>query len=263
MEQELKFDVERGFALPEFGGRPLPRRTFTSTYVDTRRPAPAAGRHHAPAPGREPRRPLAPRAPVRRRPPRVGRARRARKATACVHRPARSVVARWSNARARRAAANPPRRGRRRPEGESGRGRRRCRHGRRRPIGMDRGPSRSRLRRRRRTGGDRQGTAEGRRGGARRRARSSTASSARRLHHRRTATRSDAFGLCSSSNTTRSSRTIPESGSARTSRRCTSCASRRGGPGAATRRPRAGRERLGRAPAHGSEVARRSARPRP
>jgi CHAD domain-containing protein len=34
-EQELKFDAERGFALPELGGRPLPRRTFTSTYVDT------------------------------------------------------------------------------------------------------------------------------------------------------------------------------------------------------------------------------------
>ena len=34
-EQELKFDVEPGFALPELRGRPLPRRTFTSTYVDT------------------------------------------------------------------------------------------------------------------------------------------------------------------------------------------------------------------------------------
>lgn len=34
-ERELKFDVEPGFALPELGGRPLRRRTFTSTYVDT------------------------------------------------------------------------------------------------------------------------------------------------------------------------------------------------------------------------------------
>ena len=31
----MKFDVEPGFALPELRGRPLPRRTFTSTYVDT------------------------------------------------------------------------------------------------------------------------------------------------------------------------------------------------------------------------------------
>ncbi len=35
VQRELKFEVEPGFALPELGGRPLPRRTFTTTYVDT------------------------------------------------------------------------------------------------------------------------------------------------------------------------------------------------------------------------------------
>jgi CHAD domain-containing protein len=35
VERELKFDVVSGFALPELGGRPLPGRTFTATYVDT------------------------------------------------------------------------------------------------------------------------------------------------------------------------------------------------------------------------------------
>jgi CHAD domain-containing protein len=34
-ERELKLDVDRGFALPEVGGKPLTPRTFTSTYFDT------------------------------------------------------------------------------------------------------------------------------------------------------------------------------------------------------------------------------------
>jgi CHAD domain-containing protein len=33
-ERELKLDAEPGFALPDLGGRPLARRTFTSTYFD-------------------------------------------------------------------------------------------------------------------------------------------------------------------------------------------------------------------------------------
>jgi CHAD domain-containing protein len=33
-ERELKLDVEPGFELPDLGGRPLPPRTFTSTYFD-------------------------------------------------------------------------------------------------------------------------------------------------------------------------------------------------------------------------------------
>lgn len=34
-ERELKLDVDPGFALPDLGGKPLPARTFTSTYYDT------------------------------------------------------------------------------------------------------------------------------------------------------------------------------------------------------------------------------------
>ena len=34
-ERELKLDVDPGFTLPEVGGRPIPPRTFTSTYFDT------------------------------------------------------------------------------------------------------------------------------------------------------------------------------------------------------------------------------------
>lgn len=35
LERELKLDPGDGFVLPELGGRPLPSRTFTSTYHDT------------------------------------------------------------------------------------------------------------------------------------------------------------------------------------------------------------------------------------
>src|SRR5262245_53401824 len=35
IERELKFDVEPGFALPDLGGTPVKRRSFTSTYLDT------------------------------------------------------------------------------------------------------------------------------------------------------------------------------------------------------------------------------------
>ncbi len=35
LERELKLDADAGFALPDLGGRQLPARTFTSTYVDT------------------------------------------------------------------------------------------------------------------------------------------------------------------------------------------------------------------------------------
>ena len=31
----MKLDVEPGFALPDLGGKPIPARTFTSTYLDT------------------------------------------------------------------------------------------------------------------------------------------------------------------------------------------------------------------------------------
>jgi CHAD domain-containing protein len=34
-ERELKLDVDPGFQLPDLGGRPIPARTFTSTYFDT------------------------------------------------------------------------------------------------------------------------------------------------------------------------------------------------------------------------------------
>ena len=230
-ERELKLDVDPGFTLPDLGGRPIPPRTFTSTYFDTpehrllrsgitlrRRVENRKGVWQLKLPSDGGRFELEePGGPT---PPRVV-PRPARRAPARRRADAGREAAHAAGRRRRRPAPGPHRGGRR-----HGRRARRC--PRRRLVRGGRG--RGRRGRGRPARRDRQGAAQGRRA-AERRAAQARAGPRRRARRRR-AEDGGPIGrlreLARSSSTRRCSRTTLASGSARTSRRCTSCASQRG-----------------------------------